>query len=654
MDQGFELGKESLTRRLAVAGQAFVDRLVEATKWHGVSSDCALVVLDRQTASSDFVGYNLGAGLRPMALCVVLDTDHARLVVLDQAKLDAHRERLSAEPYDAHAARLRVDALVVAQGEVIACAADLDALFDEHQLHVAGQLIAAAREVVEQTSAFAAARVSADGVLLDVADVRLKIGELHARLSALDAAFQEASASDAVVARQAVGVLTACSLSWVKALADTCVQLQGGWGYITRNPIAQFYCEINLVHRVMAPVATARLARVATRAGSCAPVADENFKQTFSDFLDTLEPTLGGWWAEDGISRDVFATFGRRGYLGLAAPTGYGGQEDAGFARNVELTEAMVERDLFALTVSTMLVGNTVVPILGRYASVRLRELYLRAVVDGTVIPCLAVSEAGSSSAMGLTLSTTAEDCGDFWKLDGAKCYITNAPVADLALVLARASRGGVSLGLSLFCVPMRSPSVLIAEKYRKLGVHGSETGRIVFEDCRIPKDHLVGEVGAGQVYVLAAISPERLMVAVAALTLALRCLDRAVAEAREPFAVRLLQEQRAQALVLKSRCRRAVADTLARKVTSTDAAMLKYVCGDFAKATVELCEKALSHDVAVGANDDWIERARRDARVMSLFAGASEIMREQYSRRIVAGVRQRVRQGERHYSNLN
>jgi len=238
------------------------------------------------------------------------------------------------------------------------------------------------------------------------------------------------------------------------------------------------------------------------------------------------------------------------------------------------------------------------------------------------------------------TLATTAEDMGDHWSLSGNKHYITNSPVADVAFVLARTTRGTEPQGLTLLCVPMNLPGVTIEEKYAKLGAHASETGHIRFAEVKVPKKNIVGYVGSGLLYVVDVIVEERILIATAATSYALYCLNRTLVQLSGRTHVPALSDLRCEAATLRLRCWQTASRAAERKSVSTDAAMLKHLCGDFVRDCVDTCEEALLSAGQLPDEIAWLQRTRLDARLMSLFAGASGVMKDYYSRRVTAGLR--------------
>jgi alkylation response protein AidB-like acyl-CoA dehydrogenase len=635
--------------RLKRIGEAFVDRLMH-TKQHLRKRQVSLAVLTNVLPDGPtFDGYTFSAKNCSSYLCILSDGRNCRLVEVDESSVITIPIN-SSVPTLPEAGIARVSGLVTALAPT-SLVPELEGravsdLLVEHRLEVIQQIVEVLTVASDITDKFTASRVIETGFLIDVPAVRTKIGGIHARISLLQTALDEVKAlTSSRYREEAAFAILIITLKWSREIIDECIQLHGGRGYIADNPITVSYCEISLVFRALAPVLAIELHR-SSHLNSLRDITmsdiDRQFGGNFGRFLFNLCNSLqNNLWNDIGMPREVFAWFGTAGYLGKIVADGVN-QRHSNIDQNVILIEQMVEQDEFRMAISTMIVANTVVPILGKYGSKLLKDRYLIPILSGKVIACFAVTEEGSGGSMVSTLETTARRCGDVWKLNGKKCYITNAPIADVALVLARTERTGTAQDFSLFCVPTHIDGVRKGKKYSKLGAHASETGELNFVDCEIPSENIIGYPGGGLLYVLSFISEERILIAVAAITFSLRCIERVSGLVKEQGNRRILFEQKSQALVLRLRCRRVIGDVIAKRSTTIDAALLKYMCGDFLKETIEICSGILFWENHQNGHDEWLEKLRCDARVISIFAGPSEVMADYYSRRVVSKIRER------------
>lgn len=131
------------------------------------------------------------------------------------------------------------------------------------------------------------------------------------------------------------------------------------------------------------------------------------------------------------------------------------------------------------------------------FASDPLKETYVRDFVDGTKIGCFCLSEPGNGSDAGAA-STTAKDEGDRWVLNGTKAWITNAHQAEGVIVFATTDKSKKHKGISAFVVPAPTKGLSLGKKEDKLGIRASSTSNVIFEDCEIPKENLIGQPGMG------------------------------------------------------------------------------------------------------------------------------------------------------------
>ena len=169
----------------------------------------------------------------------------------------------------------------------------------------------------------------------------------------------------------------------------------------------------------------------------------------------------------------------------------------------------------FAAAVAPSVLGPSLLAPLGTAGQ---RDAWLRPIMDGRVLPALAVTEPGAGSDL-LAMRTTARLDGDTYVLNGAKTFITNGPIADVLFVAAVlsefAARKGVArgVGINLFLVPRDTPGFHVARKLGKLGMRSSETGELVFEECRIPQEYRIGGRDVNFIRVMHVLDQNRLYV---------------------------------------------------------------------------------------------------------------------------------------------
>ncbi|XP_064337272.1 short-chain specific acyl-CoA dehydrogenase, mitochondrial isoform X1 [Camelus dromedarius] len=274
-------------------------------------------------------------------------------------------------------------------------------------------------------------------------------------------------------------------------------------------------------------------------------------------------------------------------------------------------------------------------PVL-KFGSEKQKQQWITPFTSGDKIGCFALSEPGSGSDAGATVTTARED-GDSWVLNGTKAWITNAWEASAAVVFASTDRSLQNKGISAFLVPMPTPGLTLGKKEDKLGIRGSSTANLIFEECRIPKDNLLGEPGMGFKIAMQTLDMGRIGIASQALGIAQAALDCAAnyAENREAFGVPLSKLQAIQfkladmALALEGArllTWRAAMLKDNKKPFIKEAAMAKLAASE---AATNISHQAMQILGGMGYVTEMpAERHYRDARITEIYEGTSEIQR--------------------------
>lgn len=378
--------------------------------------------------------------------------------------------------------------------------------------------------------------------------------------------------------------------------------------------------------------------------------AHQRFRLQVRQLVSTyLSPRLDMLEQNDWKTRELFQTFGQAGLLSLTVPRTLGGA-DLDLTYSVVMAEEFMGAGAVGVASSLLVHGNTVLPLLAAGASPPVRDLYLEAGISGRKVGALAATEPESASVF--TVRTTAREVGDDWVLDGRKWFITNGPIADFVLVVARTGPEPAPLGLTLVLVPAGTDGFSV-ENMDKLGLRSSPTGRLTFASCRVPKSCTVGPVGYGGLSVLRAIAAERILVGAGATALALACVSRTRAALTErlgpddtlnPRSEGMLNAAPDGALNPSSldaeladlwsglQAGRAFAHRTAIRVAAGDvdqvqAAMAKFALVERAQHAIRRCQALLPWETL--QDGGWWDRVLRDIPVLSIYAGSSETMRE-------------------------
>lgn len=362
-----------------------------------------------------------------------------------------------------------------------------------------------------------------------------------------------------------------------------------------------------------------------------------------------IEPHAAEWTEAEHCPVEVFTRLGKLDLMGMLVAEEYGGSA-AGYVSYVAAMEAIGGAD--QSIAAAWNAHSTIASLpLAAFGTEEQKQRWLRPLATGTHLGAFGLTEptAGSDAA---SIRTTAQRDGDGWRINGTKMFITNAGTSISLGVTVLAVTGADEDGrkrYGTFFVPDGTPGYEKGQPLRKLGWHAMDTRELVFTDCWVPEDHLIGEEGNGLRQFLEVLDAGRISVAALGLSLAQTALDLAVRHAteREQFGTRLTDFQ-------------AVAHKLADMATEVEAARaLVYRAawlGDqgrpFAKEaamaklyTSEVANRAASASVQIHGGygfvrESAISRFYADAKVLEIGEGTSEIQRNVIARHVVRGRR--------------
>ncbi len=237
------------------------------------------------------------------------------------------------------------------------------------------------------------------------------------------------------------------------------------------------------------------------------------------------------WWPPH-----VMARLAKMGFLGVTASSDYGGAESDFFMSGL-ITQGLARWNP-AIALSYVAHENLCLNNIARNASEEIRRRYLPGLCDGSRLGALALTEPGAGSDALGSMATTARRDGDRYILNGRKMYITNGPLADIVLVYAKTNREAGAKGISAFVVERGFKGFSVAQKLDKMGFRGSTTAELVFDDCEVPAENLVGAENHGVAVVMSGLDLERAIVAMINVGMAERALNLALdyASTRKQF----------------------------------------------------------------------------------------------------------------------
>jgi isovaleryl-CoA dehydrogenase len=233
------------------------------------------------------------------------------------------------------------------------------------------------------------------------------------------------------------------------------------------------------------------------------------------------------YWPED-----LFPMLGREGYLGITVP------EELGGAGMDEMAQGLVSEAFSkynpAVGLSVLAHDNLCLNNILRNANDEQRKKYIPGLANGTLVGALGLTEPGAGSDALGSMKTTARREGGHYILNGSKIFITNGPIADVVLVYAKTAPEKGAHGISAFIVEKDFPGFSVAQKMEKMGCRGSQTGELVFTDCKVPVENLVGDENNGVAITMSGLDIERAIAAFMCLGIASRGLELAVDYAKE------------------------------------------------------------------------------------------------------------------------
>ena len=357
---------------------------------------------------------------------------------------------------------------------------------------------------------------------------------------------------------------------------------------------------------------------------------------------DRIAPLAAEIDRTNEFPRQLWPEMGELGLHGITVEEADGGL-GLGYLEHVVAMEE-VSRASASIGLSYGAHSNLCVNQIRRWGTPEQKRRYLPKLISGEHVGALAMSEAGAGSDV-ISMKLKAEKKGDRYVLNGTKFWITNAPHADTLVVYAKSDPDAASKGVTAFLIEKDFAGYKCAQKLDKTGMRGSDTGELVFEDCEVPEENVMGPVGGGAGVLMSGLDYERTVLSAGPLGIMQACLDVVLPYVRErkqfgkPIGSFQLMQAKVADMYVALNSARAYVYAVARacdagRTTRFDAAGAILLASENAVQTSLEAIQALG---GAGYLKDWpVERFLRDAKLYDIGAGTNEIRRFLIGRELI------------------
>lgn len=362
---------------------------------------------------------------------------------------------------------------------------------------------------------------------------------------------------------------------------------------------------------------------------------EELFLQMIREFTENeIKPIAAEIDEQERFPVETVEKMGKLGIMGIPIPVEYGGQGSTNqiYSMAVEEISRVCGTTGVVVSAHTSLCAD---PIMN-FGTEEQKQKYLPKLASGEWVGAFGLTEpnAGTDAAL---QQTTAEDAGDKWILNGSKIFITNAEYAHVYVIIAMTDKSQGTKGISAFIVEKGTPGFTIGKKEKKLGIRGSSTCELIFENCQIPKENLLGKIGKGFSLAMKTLDGGRIGIAAQALGLAQGAMDETIkyTKERKQFGKAISKFQNTQFQLADMETKVQASRLLVRSAAfkkdqklpySVDAAMAKLYASETA---MEVTTKAIQYHGGYGYTREYpVERMFRDAKITEIYEGTSEVQR--------------------------
>ena len=372
----------------------------------------------------------------------------------------------------------------------------------------------------------------------------------------------------------------------------------------------------------------------------------QQFRAFVHDFVTKEVKTRARETDETGeFNWPAVRKMGPLGLLGLEVPEEYGGAGVDAISAAIAIEELGWGCGSTALAISAHN-GLALGPIV-KFGSRQQKSKWLPSLATGAgKLACLGLTEPGAGSDLQGGVRTAAVKEGDSWIIDGSKMWLTNASISDVIVLLVRTDPNGGSRSLSQIIVPTDTPGITIGAAEKKMGLKGSPTHAVTFDEVRVPQENLLGEEGRGLHQTLATLDSGRVGIGALAVGLAQAAFEEALkyAQERETFGKLIAQHQAIQWMLADAATELQAARLMVYWAASLKGAGVAYMkqaamAKLFATEVSErICRNAIQIHGGYGYSSEFsVERIYRDTRLMTIGEGTSEIQRLVIARHLLS-----------------
>jgi acyl-CoA dehydrogenase len=352
-----------------------------------------------------------------------------------------------------------------------------------------------------------------------------------------------------------------------------------------------------------------------------------------------VEPHADAWERNGRVPREVLRRMGAAGFFGLMVEPEYGGA-GADALTNLAFADALADCTYGGFVITVLVHTDMASPHLHHAGSAVQKARWMPGICRGETITAVAITEPGAGSDVA-GIRTTARRDGEHWVIDGSKLFITNGVHADLVFVAARTGAG--KRDISIIAVEKGTPGFGVGRQLDKTGWRSSDTAELHFDGCRVPAGHLLGEPDKGFYAVMKNFQTERIALAAMAVGHCRQAIRLALehVKTRQAFGAPLWRQQAVrQRLAMcdaKTRAAQAYAWHCAWRVAQghdivQDVSLLKALTGELVNEVTQTCQQF--HGGMGFMTGTPVERLWRDARVLAIGGGATEVMLDEAAKR--------------------